>query len=327
MNNSLNTAFAIEAHKPRPDCAYVLMTAAHNEELFIEKTILSVLAQTSQPQRWVIVSDNSSDKTDQIVETYAEKYGFIRFLRITRPPGRSFGLKVLALREGVKLLDDTAFDFIGNLDADVSLEPSYFEDLLRHFERDARLGLAAGFIQEERAGQFRNRRSNRIDSVPHAAQLVRRECYEEIGGYAVLKYGGEDWYAQICAKMKGWHAEAIPSLPVFHYRHTGAGTSLIRAQYRLGQLDYCFGSDPLFEILKCLGRLCEKPLFVAGIVRFAAFSWCYACRDKRYVSSEVAAFLRTEQRSKVSLLFEKFLAPVSKKGRNFLERAAKQLTP
>ena len=65
-------------------------------------------------------------------------------------------------------------------------------------------------------------RSNRVHSVPHAAQLVRRECYETIGGYAVLPYGGEDWYAQTCAKMNGWEIEAIPELPIFHHRHTGA---------------------------------------------------------------------------------------------------------
>lgn len=39
----------------RPD--YVLITAAHNEEDFIEKTIQSVISQTHAPLTWIIVND------------------------------------------------------------------------------------------------------------------------------------------------------------------------------------------------------------------------------------------------------------------------------
>jgi len=39
---------------------YALVTPARNEESFIAKTIESVLAQTILPQRWVIVSDGST---------------------------------------------------------------------------------------------------------------------------------------------------------------------------------------------------------------------------------------------------------------------------
>ena len=60
---------------------YVLMTAAHNEEAFIERTIESVLSQTVLPKRWVIVSDGSTDKTNQIVESYARQHDFICFLK------------------------------------------------------------------------------------------------------------------------------------------------------------------------------------------------------------------------------------------------------
>ena len=46
---------------------YVLVTPAHNEADLIEQTIRSVVAQTVPPKRWVIVSDGSSDGTDDIV--------------------------------------------------------------------------------------------------------------------------------------------------------------------------------------------------------------------------------------------------------------------
>lgn len=279
------------------------MTAAHNEAAFIEGTIRSVLAQTVLPVRWVIVSDGSTDKTDDIVESYAKDHEFIRFLKLARPAGRSFGSKGKALEKGGNLLDGVSFEFIGNLDADITLEPSYFEALMGHFDLDPQLGLAAGLVCERRGGTFQGRASNRIDSVPHAAQLVRRECYGAIGGYSVLKYGGEDWYAQQCAKMKGWNAVTIPSLRVFHDRHTGTSSTAFKHQFRAGRVDYSLGSDPVFEFLKCAVRVRETPWFLGAVTRFLGFAWSGIRGEKRPVSREFIDFLRKEQRAKVLGLF------------------------
>jgi biofilm PGA synthesis N-glycosyltransferase PgaC len=290
---------AMDLGQPSSTRTYVLMTAAHNEEAFIEKTIMSVLAQTLLPLRWVIVSDGSTDKTNEIVEKYSTAHEFIVFLKLTRPPGRNFGSKGLALEKGCKLLNGLPYGFIGNLDADVAVEPFYFEVLLSKFERDPRLGIAAGFIYEEQDGEFRSRTANRIDSVPHAAQLARRECYELIGGYNVFKYGGEDWFAQTCARMKGWRAQALPELMIFHHRQTGAASGLLRHHFRAGRSDYSFGSDPIFELLKCAVRVSEKPWLLGAATRLLGFAWSFASNEKRPVSEEFVGFLRKEQRTKI----------------------------
>ena len=121
--------------------------------------------------------------------------------RIVRAPGRSFGSKVAALHQAQKLLDGLSYGYIGNLDADVTTDANYYSDLIAHFERTPHLGIAGGLVYEESNGVFEGRRSNRLYSVAHAGQLVRRECYEAIGGYAILQYGGEDWHAQISASI------------------------------------------------------------------------------------------------------------------------------
>jgi glycosyltransferase involved in cell wall biosynthesis len=284
----------------RPNrCGYVLVTAAYNEEDNIEETIQSVVRQTVLPGRWVIVSDGSTDGTDGIIAKYAEKHSFIHFLRVTRRPGRSFGSKVRALRAGNELLQGIEADFIGNLDADVSVEPAYFESLIQQFETRPALGIAGGFVFEETDNQFRSRRSNRSYSVAHAAQIVRRECYEAIGGYAVLEYGGEDWHAQISARMKGWEAEAFPELKIYHHRHTGEADNLLRHKFRQGRMDYSFGSDIVFEILKCLDRAAEKPFLLGMVARLAGYFWSAICRDPRPVSKEFVAYLRREQKEKI----------------------------
>lgn len=268
----------------------------------MEGTIQSVLAQRVRPQRWVIVSDNSSDRTDEIVEKYARQHDFIRFLRITRAPGHSFGAKVIALHKGCKLLEDVDYEFIGNLDADISLESSYFEKLIDHFRQFPRLGLVGGFVYEDAGRGYRSRPVNDVRNVAHAAQLVRRECYDAIGGYAVLKYGGEDWCAQIKARMMGWEVESLAELKIFHHRHTGGSNHWLRNSFRLGRLDHAFGSDPPFEVMKCLRRVREKPYLAVALTRLAGFTWSYLCREPREVPDDFVSFLRQEQKERLSTL-------------------------
>ncbi|PYX54259.1 MAG: hypothetical protein DMG76_22430, partial [Acidobacteria bacterium] len=43
-----------DLHKARDSRAYVLMTAAYNEEAYIGKTIASVISQSLRPSRWII---------------------------------------------------------------------------------------------------------------------------------------------------------------------------------------------------------------------------------------------------------------------------------
>jgi glycosyl transferase family 2 len=282
---------------------YVLLTAAHNEEAHIEGTLQSVLMQRVLPMRWVIVSDNSSDHTDEIIREYARKHDFIELVRVTRPPGYSFAAKNLALREGYKRLQDVEYKFIGVVDADILLEPSYFQELLRRMEEDRSLGIAAGFVYEEVDGRFQSRNYNRIDSVAHAGQLVRRDCYEAIGGYAILRFGGEDTHATISARMNGWQARSLPDLKIYHQRHAATAGGELHGLFRQGQMDYHLGYDALFEFAKCISRMIHQPFFVGGFVRMCGFAWPYIRRDKREVSQDFVEFVRKEQRKRMSSFF------------------------
>jgi hypothetical protein len=295
--------------------SYVLLTAAHNEQSIITQAIESVLSQTMLPARWVIASDGSSDRTDEIVRSYSSRHDFIRFLRIERTQARGVTSKVNALNHGYKELRGVEYEFIGNLDADVTFLPRYFETLLARFQREPALGITGGMIYEKQAGEFKGRTSNSVTSVAHAAQLVRRECYQAIGGYCALKYGGEDWCAEINARMRGWLVEATPSLPVMHHRLTGSADGAARHCFREGKMDFSVGSHPMFEVLKCARRLAERPLFFGGLARFAGFCSSYATRDARLVSPAFVSFLRSEQKQRLKVLFGRTSASASGLGR------------
>ena len=81
---------------------YVLITPARNEVAFIEQTIQSVLVQTAPPRRWVIVSDGSSDGTDDVVRKYAARHPWIELVHIPERSERHFAGKIFAFNAGYK---------------------------------------------------------------------------------------------------------------------------------------------------------------------------------------------------------------------------------
>jgi hypothetical protein len=283
--------------------SYVIFTAAYNEERFIRQTIRSVIAQTVLPTKWVIVSDGSTDGTDDIVRDYSATHNFIKLLRQDTVERRGVLRKAKALALAYQELETVQYEFLGNLDADVSFNTRYFETLLERFQFDPALGISGGLIQEEQEGEFKDRKSNNVRSVAHAAQMVRRECYEGIGGYIPLKYGGEDWFAEVSARMQGWTVKAFADLKIMHHRRTGTADSAMRHAFRQGLMDYSVGSLPAFELLKCARRIPEWPVAIGAAARLTGFWWSYFSKQPRLVSPEFISFLRNEQRERLRLFF------------------------
>jgi len=281
---------------------YALVTAAYNEEKYIEKTLRAVTSQTVLPGKWVIVNDGSTDGTEEIVRRYATTFQFIHLLRREKNSDRNFASKVFALNAGMQLIENESYEFIGNLDADVSFDLNYFHDLFLKFEEDPTLGLAGGFIHEDVNGQFVSRKGNRIMSVAGAVQMFRRECYRDIGPFLPIQYGGEDWYAEVAARMHGWRVESFPNLVVRHHRRTGSASGLLRSWYREGLMDYSIGSHPVFEVTKLVRRIPERPFFLGALTRFASFAIANLRRNGRMVSPEFVAFLRKEQTERLLML-------------------------
>jgi glycosyltransferase involved in cell wall biosynthesis len=280
----------------RTTMRYALVTAAYNEERYIETLINSVIAQRVRPLRWVIVSDGSTDRTDQIVLKYAAQHEFIELLRIEEDHPRNFAAQVIAINKGLVWLASIDYGFIGNLDADVSFGPSYFSDLIDVFAADPSLGLAGGSIFERQGGLFRPRPTNRESSVAHAVQFFRRECFEALGGaYIPLPYGGPDWYAAVRSRMNGWRVRSLEKLEVYHHRPPGGGTGWIRASFRQGQMDHSLGTHPLFEALRIMRRLRSTPFIMYACARLAGFLFSNFTFEERAVSPEFVRFLRKEE--------------------------------
>ena len=103
--------------------------------------------------------------------------------------------------------------------------------------------------------------------------------------------------------MKGWQARSFPDLKIYHQRHTGTSVGQLRGAFREGQMEYHLGYDVLFEMLKCISRMSERPFLTGGFLRMLGFAWPYIRRDHRPVTKEFVAFMRKEQRRRLSGFF------------------------
>lgn len=284
---------------PKSHLNYVLITPARNEEAYIEKTIQAVISQTILPEKWVIVSDGSTDRTEEIVTSYLNNYSFIYLLRREGDKQRNFGSQVRAISAGCEKLKGIEYSFIGNLDADVSFQPDYYEIILKRFDARPTLGLAGGYIYEERNGKFIARPLNRPTSVAHAVQLFRKNCYADIGGYMALKYGGPDSHAEVTARLKGWEVEAFTDLPAYHHKPTLTAEGKLKGGFRQGRMDYSLGSSPIFELFRCIRRIRRPYGFLYALYRLTGFILGYLIREKRPVSKEFIKQLRKEENQKI----------------------------
>lgn len=282
--------------------SFVLLTAAKNEAQYIGTGIESVLKQSILPKAWHIMDDGSTDETAEIVRSFAQHHDFIHLHTITSRNGgeRNFGAQYRAINKAYSMAKFEAFDFVCMLDADIGLDSKdYFRAIVDEFRRDPELGLTGGYIYERAGGVWKCRSSNSPTSVAGGVQMFRRACFDEIGGYQALVYGGEDWLAQVRAQHAGWKVRSLLHLPVHHYRPTSSAGGRLKGIFRMGMRDASFGSHPAFELVKCARRVREAPMFINPLVRLTGYFWYGVKHGSPVVPADVVQTLRKEQIQRV----------------------------
>jgi glycosyltransferase involved in cell wall biosynthesis len=281
---------------------YVLITPAHNEEAFIEKTLASMVAQTVLPERWVIVDDGSTDETAKIVEKSAEGCRWIELIQRPQRQDRNFADKAHAFNAGFERVRSFEFDVIGNLDADISFERDYFEFLLSKFTESPRLGVAGTAMREASYDAVKDSFYHDSD-VFGACQLFRRKCFEEIGGYTPIKWGGIDWIAVRTARLKGWQTRSFRDRVFYHHRPMGATESNTwKARFDYGRKDYFLGNHPLWQAFRVSFQMMKRPYVVGGLLLLSGYFYSFASRMRRPVAPELLRFHRREQLERLKQL-------------------------
>jgi glycosyltransferase involved in cell wall biosynthesis len=282
---------------------YVVITPARNEVEFIGLTLQSMVAQSVLPVRWVIVSDGSTDGTDEIVRKYADEHTWIELLRMPERTERHFAGKVSAFNAGYAHVKDLAYDAIASMDGDISMDSGYFALLLRKLAEDSSLGLV-GTPFEEGAHQVYDYRFVNIEHVSGACQLFRRACFEEIGGYVPVKGGGIDYIAVIGSRMRGWKTRTFTDKVCHHHRIMGtAQRGVLQAKMKLGAKDYALGNHPLWELFRSAYQMSKRPIVVGGLALLAGYVGAWLRRADKSVFDDMQTFIRNEQMHRLKSFF------------------------
>lgn len=298
--------------------SYVLITPARNEAEYIGLTIQSMIAQTYRPLKWVIVSDGSTDETDEIVRKAITGCDWIELVQTPARKERHFAGKVGAFNAGYDKVKDLEFDVIGNLDADVSFGSDHFEFLLGKMSENPQLGVAGAPFRE---GKFQyDYRFTNIENVWGGCQLFQRACFESIGGYMPLKGGCIDHVAVLSARLHGWQTQTFTESVCEHHRLMGtAMQGSLRAKFRVGVKDYSVGNHPLWQVFRSFYQMKNPPYLVGGVATGMGYCWSFVRRAEIPIPQELVAFVRREQMHRLKRLFARkpkasvnHVAPASK---------------
>ena len=281
---------------------YVLVTPARNEAQYLEATIQAMVAQTHRPLKWIIVSDGSTDGTDDIVQKYLAAHDWIELFRMPERKERNFAGKAYAFNTGYGCLKGLDFEVVGNLDADVTFGPNHFACLASKFIENPRLGVAGAPFRE---GNYQyDYRFTSTENVWGGCQLFRRACFDGIGGYMPLKGGGVDLVAAISARMHGWQTRTyMDSMCVHHRVMNSAMSDGITRKFVWGRSDYRLGSHPIWQLFRCMYQLTKQPYIVGGLLTLSGYFTAYLTRQSRTVSPELAKFRGQEQMKRLKAYF------------------------
>jgi glycosyltransferase involved in cell wall biosynthesis len=275
---------------------YYIVIPAHNEEAFIALTLNSLISQTVLPKKVVVVNDNSTDKTAEIVMAFAKENPFITLVNKTSEAIHLPGSKVIqAFHKGYETLDED-YDVIVKLDADLILPNNYFESILNIFEKDPEIGMAGGFAYIEKNGQWILENLTDKDHIRGAFKAYRKECFQQIGNLKPAM--GWDTVDELLSKFYGWKVVTDASLIVKHLKPTGANYNKT-ARYKQGEAFYTLGYGFLITSIASakLAMMKKKPFLFLDYIK--GFWKAKAAKTPLLVTAEQAKFIRSYRLKKM----------------------------
>ena len=268
---------------------YYIVIPSYNEEALIGLTLQSLISQTVLPSKIVVVNDNSTDRTAEVVLEFAKNNPYISLVNKSSENIHLPGSKVIqAFEKGFETLDDN-YDLIVKIDADLIFPTNYFETIIKHFQSDERIGMVGGFCYIEKNGEWILENLTDKDHIRGALKAYRKETFKQIGGLKPAM--GWDTVDELLCKFYNWKVVTDESLHVKHLKPTGASYNKA-ARYKQGEAFYSLGYGFIITAISSLKLAMRKGkplLFIDYIMGF----WKAKSSGKPlFVTVEQAKFFR-----------------------------------
>ncbi|KGO84184.1 glycosyltransferase family 2 protein [Flavobacterium beibuense] len=234
---------------------YYTIIPAYNEEAFMAATLQSLAAQTVLPAKAVVVNDNSTDRTAEIVQEFTDKYSWLSLVNKASDAIHLPGSKVIqAFNTGYETIDEE-YDIIVKLDADLILPPDYFESILEVFKNNPKAGMAGGFAYIEKNGEWVLESLTDKDHIRGAFKAYRKELFLQMDRLRTAM--GWDTADELLAKFYGWEVITLERLKVKHLKPTGANYDKT-ARYKQGAAFYTLGYGFIITAIASLKLAMKK---------------------------------------------------------------------
>jgi len=275
---------------------YVLISPCRDEAEYMRQTLDSVIGQSVQPAKWVIVDDGSTDRTPEILAEYQARHDWIEVVVRSNRGRRSVGPGVIeSFYAGYGAINPNEYEYLCKLDLDLRLPPRYFEILMARMTAEPRIATCSGKAYVEQNGQLENERSG-DDTSLGMTKFYRVSCFKAIGGFVQeVMWDGIDCHR---CRMHGWIACSWddPELRFVHLRPMGSsdrGIYVGRMRHGYGQ--YFMGTGFLFMAASAISRLNQKPYVLGSLAMLWGWIKSALAHNPRYHDAEFRRFLRRYQ--------------------------------
>ena len=267
-----------------------IIIPAHNEEVCLAKTLQSLVDQTFLPKKIVVVNDNSTDETQNIIDSFSEKHSFISGVKNKSEAIHTPGSKVVnAFNKGLELLDNN-YDIICKFDADLIFPSNYLEKIKTLFESNSKIGMAGGFCYIEKNKDWVLENLTNKDHIRGALKAYRKECFQQIDG---LKSSiGWDTVDELLAQYHGWQVCTDESLLVKHLKPTGKSYSK-KAKHKQGEAFYKMRYGFWLSFIASAKLAFNKKSLLFFINSLQGFHKAKSDKISFIVSKEEGVFIRT----------------------------------
>ena len=262
----------------------------------MRQTLDSVIAQSVQPAKWIIVDDGSTDQTPQILAEYSSRYGWIEIVTREDRGRRAVGPGVIdAFYAGYELIDPDNYDYLCKLDLDLDLPPRYFEILMERMTLNPLIATCSGKAYVQQNGRLVSEMHG-DDTSLGMTKFYRVSCFKKIGGFVrEVMWDGIDCHR---CRMNGWIACSWdePELRFIHLRPMGSSDqSVFVGRMRHGYGQYFMGTGFPYIVASALRRVTQKPYVLGSLAILWGWIKSALQRKPRYEDAEFRVFLRRYQ--------------------------------
>lgn len=272
---------------------YIIVTPCKNEGKNLPNLIKSVTSQSIKPVLWVIVDDGSTDDTPQILEEAKAKYGWIKSIRLDAIRKRDLGPHLASvIKRGFDFAieycerNGIEYNYLCILDADLILEPTFYEKLIKEFEKDSKLGIASGGTRHIVGDRIIYAKVN-IDEPSGGHMLIRRECFEECGGIPI-SYAC-DSVLKAKARLRGWKTRRIERATATEIRDANSAEGYWKGFVHKGKASYHLNLHPIHVLVRTLMYSCKRPHY-AGLAYILGYLGSFIKREIKINDEEIGQY-------------------------------------